>query len=98
MMPRDELLQWITGLPEDAEIGIDDGGWCLQTKTGEDYLEIGGLPEELDDYEAANSTPTFVYGDRVKCSAEGLNTFTKYTSTMRGVIVSKRRIWPPQAN
>jgi hypothetical protein len=46
MMSKHDVRTWLDTLPEDAEIGIDDGGLCLQMGGSEVYLEIGGLPEE----------------------------------------------------
>jgi len=45
MMTKTQLATWLDALPEDAEIGIDDGGLCLQVFSSDEYLEIGGLPE-----------------------------------------------------
>jgi hypothetical protein len=45
MMSKQDVSAWLDTLPEDAEIGIDDGGLCLQMHDSEAYLEIGGLPE-----------------------------------------------------
>lgn len=53
MMTKRELLDWIDTLPDDAEIGIDEGGLALQTLATADgnasYLEIGGLPEQTEE-------------------------------------------------
>jgi hypothetical protein len=53
MITRNELLDWVTALSEDAMIGIDEGGLSLvvhdsgagRTEHGE-YFEIGGIPED----------------------------------------------------
>ncbi len=45
MMKKRELTDWLDTLPEEAQIGIDDGGLCLQVLGSDEYLEIGGLPE-----------------------------------------------------
>jgi hypothetical protein len=46
MMSKQDVRAWLDTLPEDAEVGIDDGGLCLQMHGSTAYLEIGGLPEE----------------------------------------------------
>ena len=45
MMSKKDVRAWLNTLPEDAEVGIDDGGLCLQMRGLEAYLEVGGLPE-----------------------------------------------------
>lgn len=46
-MPAREVLEWLENLPEDAKVGVDDGGLCLRVVGDEDnYCEIGGLPED----------------------------------------------------
>lgn len=45
---KDEILEWLLGLPDGVGIGVDDGGNCLRiVGDGEDgaHLEIGSLPE-----------------------------------------------------
>jgi hypothetical protein len=46
MMTKQEITAWLNTLPEDAEIGIDDGGMCLQVLGSEEYLEVGALRED----------------------------------------------------
>jgi hypothetical protein len=46
MMSKSEIREWLDTLPEDAEVGVDKGGLCLQARGSEAYLEIGGLPKE----------------------------------------------------
>ena len=43
MVTRNELIDWLRTLDEDASVGIDDGGLALQSSNG-DLYEIGGLP------------------------------------------------------
>ena len=45
MIAKRELVAWLELLPDDAEIGIDDGGLILQMDKSAEYLEVGGLPE-----------------------------------------------------
>jgi hypothetical protein len=48
-MPAREIMEWLETLPEDAEVGVDEGGLCLQVVGNEETsLEIGGLPEDED--------------------------------------------------
>ncbi len=49
MMSKREILEWLNTLPDEAEIGIDEGGLCLQMFADEAYIEIGGLPEDEGD-------------------------------------------------
>lgn len=44
MMSKSEVLDWVQALPDDAEIGIDDGGLTITTPDGQGWLEIGGIP------------------------------------------------------
>lgn len=48
MISKNELEKWLKTLPEDAEIGIDDGGLILSTPDGI-YIEMGGLPINPED-------------------------------------------------
>jgi hypothetical protein len=45
MMAKREIASWLESLPDDAEIGIDDGGLALQVHKSDECLEVGGLPE-----------------------------------------------------
>lgn len=46
-MKVSELKNWLSTLPNKAEVGIDEGGLQLQVVGNEDvYVEVGGLPEE----------------------------------------------------
>jgi hypothetical protein len=45
LVGRQELLEWVESLSEDAEIAIDEGGLTLIEVEGEAYLEVGGSPE-----------------------------------------------------
>lgn len=44
MMSKAKVLEWVNALPDDAEIGIDDGGLMIITPDGADWLEIGAIP------------------------------------------------------
>ena len=44
MMTVCEVREWLDGLNDDDEVGIDDGGLCLRVCDREEWLEIGGLP------------------------------------------------------
>ena len=51
MIGRKRLIEWLETLPEDCGISINDGGMelvCDLEPTA--YLEVGGVPEEEDDY------------------------------------------------
>jgi len=44
-----ELKEWLNELPDEAEVGMDDGGLIMCVLDSEDvYIEIGGLPEIED--------------------------------------------------
>lgn len=44
------LKQWLNTLPEEAEVGVDDGGLALAVVDSEDcYFEIGGLLDAEDE-------------------------------------------------
>jgi len=46
-MLKQDLKKWINSIPDNSEIGIDDGGLTLQVVNHpEIYLEVGGIPEE----------------------------------------------------
>lgn len=45
MIAVELLLEFLNGLPEGAEVGITDGGLAIAAEDGENYLEVGGLPE-----------------------------------------------------
>ena len=56
-MHKAEVLGWLMTLPDDARVGIDAGGLSLVGFEEHDtpaelsdlpYLELGGLPEELE--------------------------------------------------
>lgn len=53
MMKVSELKKWLQSLPDDAVVGIDEGGLSLETEDGENWLEIGGLVEDDEDEERA---------------------------------------------
>lgn len=51
-MPKQEIIDWLNTLPDDAQVGVDSGGLCLRVDnaayanpTKEPYLEIGGLED-----------------------------------------------------
>lgn len=48
MMHATLIRKWLELLPDDAEIGVTDGGLALATEDGQNYLEIGGLPEDSE--------------------------------------------------
>ena len=56
MMAKQEIVRWLNTLPEDAQIGVDEGGQCLEEHGGDAYLEIGGLPEDEEDGDDATRT------------------------------------------
>jgi hypothetical protein len=46
----EDIKAWLNTLDDDTLVGIDDGGLCLQETTNtENYLEVGGIPEEDDE-------------------------------------------------
>jgi hypothetical protein len=42
---REEIRAWLDTLPEDAEIGIDEGGLCLQMRGSRRWA---GCPKRTD--------------------------------------------------
>jgi len=45
-----ELRRWLNTLSDLDEVGIDDGGLCLQSVNDPNaYYEVGGLPEDEDE-------------------------------------------------
>jgi hypothetical protein len=53
MIGKAELLRWVKTLDDESCIGIDEGGLCLwevgpDDKVTEAYIEIGGIPEEVE--------------------------------------------------
>jgi hypothetical protein len=44
MMSATEIRAWLDTLPDNADVGIDDGGSALQAHEQDAYLEIGGMP------------------------------------------------------
>jgi hypothetical protein len=48
MMTKEQVINWLVGLPAGEPVWIDDGGLALGTPGGA-YLEIGGEPEEEDE-------------------------------------------------
>lgn len=64
-MSKQDILNWINTIPDNSEIGIDEGGLTLQViNDPEVYLEVGGIPEE-DTYSEDNPHPTYPYEDYV---------------------------------
>ena len=57
MMHKQEIVDWVNALPDNAQVGIDEGGLCLREYVGpgiedaddQDYLEIGGIPAREGD-------------------------------------------------
>lgn len=49
MITKTELQAWLRTIPDDADIGIDEGGLTLEAWTRRSpvraYLEIGGTPD-----------------------------------------------------
>jgi hypothetical protein len=44
-----ELREWLDAIPQDALIGVDDGGLTLQVADDANaYIEVGGLPESSE--------------------------------------------------
>ena len=50
MMMKCDLMAWLASIPDHDLIGIDDGGLMLVHYEDQDnYLELGGIPEEDED-------------------------------------------------
>jgi hypothetical protein len=49
MMSNAEIKEWLGALPDDANIGVDEGGLTLQVEGSDAYLEVGGMPETEGD-------------------------------------------------
>jgi len=52
---KKSLLEWVNELPDDAEVGVDEGGLGLvaYTEDADSYtvvanFDLGGIPEEID--------------------------------------------------
>ena len=45
---KEDILEWLQELPDNALVGIGDGGLDLQLVNGEVYFEIGGIPEDAE--------------------------------------------------
>jgi hypothetical protein len=45
MMSNAEIKEWSATLPEEANIGVDEGGLTLVVEDSNAYLEIGGIPD-----------------------------------------------------
>jgi hypothetical protein len=53
MVGKAELLRWVNTLSDESFIGIDEGGLTLvevgeNDIIGDAYLEVGGLPEDIE--------------------------------------------------
>jgi len=53
MVSKAELLAWVNTLSDESCIGIDEGGNVLAEVLANDtlgaaYIEIGGIPEEVE--------------------------------------------------
>ncbi len=53
MLPVIEVIDWLESLSLDSSVGISEGGLTLYevTKEGvktDSYLELGGIPEEIE--------------------------------------------------
>tara|TARA_B100000929_G_scaffold33562_5_gene24325 strand:- start:848 stop:1018 length:171 start_codon:yes stop_codon:yes gene_type:complete len=51
MMSKKEIERWLSTLPDDADVAIDEGGLCLvevndDGSEGDAYLEVGMTPAE----------------------------------------------------
>jgi len=57
-MHRDDILDWLMDLPEDAEVGIDEGGLTLIVIEHDAHLEIGGIEKEKGDHCHKNKGPS----------------------------------------
>jgi len=56
MMGKEQIINWLNALPEEACVGVDDGGLCRRVDCDpEAYPEIGGMPEEDGDDTARTS-------------------------------------------
>ena len=44
MMSNAEIKDWLATLPEETNIGVDEGGLTLVVEESNAYLEIGGIP------------------------------------------------------
>jgi len=56
MMSKKEIERWLSTLPEDADVAIDEGGLSLveinaNGSQGHAYMEVGGIPDEGDEEE-----------------------------------------------
>ena len=57
MMHKQEIVDWLNSLPADARVGISGGGLSLleyyghgvEDAPGQNYIEIGGIPEREDE-------------------------------------------------
>lgn len=38
-----ELREWLAGFPDEAEVGVDDGG--IELQCGESFYCVGGMPD-----------------------------------------------------
>ena len=47
MMTVKEVKEWLTTLPDDLQIGVDEGGLRLEDEDANVCLEIGGIPEKF---------------------------------------------------
>ena len=71
MMIKAELQEWLDTLPPDAQIGINDGGMCLETLDSRAYLEIGAMPEEPRCEHCGSTTVTTQDNGAVVCEVCG---------------------------
>lgn len=46
MMTATQIRKWLDSLKPDTEVGIDAGGFTLRPVDGDEYLEVGGLPQD----------------------------------------------------
>ena len=51
-MTKEDIIDWLNTFVQETVFGIDEGGLTLRAVYfPECYLEIGGIPEEIEDAE-----------------------------------------------
>lgn len=53
MMAVSVVMDWLSSIPPDSSIGVDEGGLTLrevnnQGELTENYLDLGGIPEDIE--------------------------------------------------
>ena len=46
VMSVKDVREWLSTLPDDANVAIDHGGLALVEVDGEAYIEVGGIPQD----------------------------------------------------